>query len=51
MKLLKPFYLDKFGCTDVGYKRNQPLFLNENRYERIIDQILSGDFSNGLNKF
>lgn len=42
---LKPFYLDRFGCEDAGYKRGMPLFFNEERYERIIDEILSGDFS------
>ena len=41
----KPFYLDRFGCEDVGYERGMPLFLNEGRYERVIDEILSGDFS------
>lgn len=48
---LRPFYLDRYGCTDEGYRRNQPLFLNEDRYERFIDQILSGDFSNDLQPF
>ena len=24
-----PFYLDKYGCTDIGFQRSQPLFLNE----------------------
>lgn len=46
--ILKLFYVDKFGCIYVGFKRYQPLFLNEQRYERIMDQILSGDFSNIL---
>ena len=46
--VLKPFYLDRFGCSDIGFKRGQPLFLNEERYERIMDEILSGDFSRYL---
>ena len=45
---LRPFYLDKYGCADVGYKRGQPLFLNEERYDRFMDVILSGDFTNEL---
>ncbi|KAK8835926.1 hypothetical protein M9Y10_040307 [Tritrichomonas musculus] len=51
LRVLRPFYLDKYGCTDIGYERRGPLFLNEERYDRVIDQILSGDFSNGLNSF
>lgn len=43
-----PFYLDKYGCPDIGYKRAQPLFLNDEKYERFIDTILSGDFANFL---
>ena len=50
-RVLRPFYLDKYGCTDIGYQRRSPLFLNEERYDRVIDQILSGDFSNGLHPF
>ena len=42
---LKPFYLDRFGCEDIDYKRGMPLFFNEERYDRMIDEILSGDFS------
>lgn len=42
---LKPFFLDRFGCEDIDYKRGSPLFFNEERYERVIDEILSGDFS------
>lgn len=45
---LRPFYIDKYGCTDVGFERNQPLYLNEYRYQRIIDEVLSGDYSNYL---
>ena len=43
--ILKPFYLDKYGCSDFGNKRGEALFLNEFRYERTMDVILSGDFS------
>ena len=43
------FYVDKYGCMDIGYKRSQPLFLNEQRYEKCIDMVLSGDFSYILN--
>ncbi|KAK8841018.1 hypothetical protein M9Y10_027855 [Tritrichomonas musculus] len=46
-RILPPFYLDKYGCADVGFQRKEPIFLNEERYDRVIDQILSGDFSNG----
>ncbi|KAK8849983.1 hypothetical protein M9Y10_018577 [Tritrichomonas musculus] len=49
--LLRPFFLDKYGCTDVGFKREQPLFLSEEKYERTMDQILSGDFSSNLMPF
>lgn len=48
---LHPFYLDRYGCTDIGYTRNQPLFLNDVRYERFMDEVLSGDFSNDLHQF
>ena len=44
-----PFYLDKYGCPDVGFKRSQPLFFNEERYEKFVDKILSGEFTNSLN--
>lgn len=43
---LNPFFLDKYGSPDFGFARGQPLFLNEERYERVIDEILSGDFAN-----
>ena len=46
--LLSPFYLDKFGCTGVGYERGEPLFLNEEIYERVMDNVLSGEFLNGM---
>lgn len=42
---LKPFYLNLYMTPDIGYARLQPLTLNEKRYERFIDEILSGDFS------
>ena len=45
---LNPFYVDKFGFTEVNYNRNIPLFLNENNYEMFVDKILSGDFSYDL---
>ena len=48
---LRPFFLDKYGCTDVGFRRGQPLFLSEERYERFMDQILSGNFSSNLQLF
>lgn len=51
MKYLRPFYLDRYGCTDIGYQRMQPLFLSEERYERVMDQILAGEFSSGLDAF
>lgn len=43
-ELFKPFYLDKYGSADIGFKREQPLFLNEERYERFVDEVLSGTF-------
>lgn len=43
---LPTFYLDKYGCIDVGFKRSQPLFLNEEKFEKCVDMILSGDFAN-----
>lgn len=45
---LEPFYVDKFGCPDFSHMRNQPLLLNEEIYEKIIDRFLSGDFSYNL---
>ena len=45
---LDTFYVDRYGCPDVNHLRFQPLFLNEERYEKLIDQILSGDFSYNL---
>ena len=51
IKYLRPFYMDEYGCADIGFKRRLPLFLNEERYDRVMDQILSGDFSNGMEKF
>lgn len=45
---LEPFYVDKFGCPDISHRRNQPLLLNEEIYEKIIDRFLSGDFSYNL---
>ena len=50
-KIMKPFYLDKFGCIDIGFARKQALFLNEERYERVMDEILSGEFTNGIKPF
>lgn len=46
---LKPFYLDNFGCTNIGFIRNKPLFLYEEKYSRVTDLILSGDFSFYMN--
>ena len=48
---MRPFYVDKYGSADVGFNRNQQVFLNDERYERVIDEILSGDFSNKLEEF
>ena len=45
-----PFYLDKYGCPDIGFKRSQPLFFNEERFERFVDTILSGEFTNSLHR-
>lgn len=40
-----PFYLDMFGSPDIEFSRHRPLMLNEERYERLIDEIISGDFT------
>lgn len=42
---MRPFYLDMFGSPDIGFSRKRPLSLNEDRYERFIDEFLSGDFT------
>lgn len=47
---LRPFYVDNFGCPDIGFRRNKPLFLNEEKYGRVMDLILSGDFSFYINQ-
>ena len=41
----------EYGCTDIGSRKRLPLFLNEERFDRVMDQILSGDFSNGMENF
>ena len=46
--ILNPFYLDKYGFSDIGFFRSQPLFLNQELYERVIDDLLSGNFTNYL---
>ncbi|KAK8888725.1 hypothetical protein M9Y10_033459 [Tritrichomonas musculus] len=51
MVFMRPFYLDRYGCADIGYKRSQPLFLKEERYERVMDEIISGEFTNNLKYF
>ena len=43
-----PLYVDKYGCEQLNYERNLPIFLNDNNYESLIDKILSGDFSYDL---
>lgn len=45
---LDTFYLDKYGCTDISYLRSQLLYFNDERYERTVDLILSGDFAYSL---
>ena len=45
---LKPFYLDRYGSPDFEFSRGEPLYLNEERYERFIDDVLSGNFSNSI---
>lgn len=51
MSIMKPFFIDKYDCTNIGFQRSQPLFLNEERYERLMDQVLSGNFSSSLRPF
>lgn len=46
--ILNPFYLDKDGFSDIGFFRSQPLFLSQELYERVIDDVLSGNFTNYL---
>lgn len=48
---LMPTYFDKYGCIQLQYERNLPIFFNENSYEILIDKILSGDFSYDLLSF
>lgn len=48
LALLDVFYLDKYGCTDIGYKRSQPLFLNEELLDKCFDSVLSGNFASFL---
>lgn len=48
--ILDTFYLDKYGCTDIEYERSQPLFFNEEKYKKLIDVVLSGDFAYHLKK-
>ncbi|OHT13519.1 hypothetical protein TRFO_16279 [Tritrichomonas foetus] len=45
MGILPPFYLDKYGNPDHGYDRGQPLFFNDEKYEKLNDMILSGEFT------
>lgn len=48
---LSPFYLDKHGSPDIGYSRGQPLVLKEEKYERLVEDILSGEYSSYLKPF
>ena len=45
---LRPFYTDKVGDKDVGMKRGSLLYLNEPIIEEIIDEILSGSWTNSF---
>ena len=45
LAFLDVFYLDKYGCTDIGYKRSQPLFLNEELLDKWFDYVPSGNFA------
>ena len=42
---LDPIYIDKYGCQDIGYARSQPLFLSDDKLEKLMEEFLSGDFS------
>ncbi|KAK8890666.1 hypothetical protein M9Y10_035450 [Tritrichomonas musculus] len=42
---VKPFYVDADGEPDVGFKREEMLFFNEENYEEAVDCLLSGDFT------
>lgn len=48
MSQLDPFYLDKYVCPDIGHSRGMPLFFKEDKYEKMVDAILSGDFTNEM---
>lgn len=43
---LRPLYADKFGDRDIGMKRGSLLYLNEPSVEEIIDELLSGSWTN-----
>ena len=43
---LRPLYADKFGDRDIGMKRGSLLYLNEPSIEEIIDELLSGSWTN-----
>lgn len=45
---VRPFYVDKFGNKDIGMKQSFLLFLNENLRDKIIDNFLSGYWTNSI---
>ena len=45
-KSFKSFFFNKFGDTDVGIKNGHLLFLSKSKREEIIDNFLSGSWTN-----
>ena len=43
---LQPFYVDKFGDKDIGIRRGSLLYLSDSKREEIIDNFLSGAWTN-----
>ena len=46
---LRPFYVDKFGDRDIGMMQGSLLYLNESLRDEIIDNMLSGLWTNSIN--
>lgn len=45
---LQSFYVDKFGDKDIGIKRGSLLFVSDSKREEIIDNFLSGTWTNSF---
>ena len=42
----KPFYLDRFGDTDVGFKYHSYLTLDQEKYFTVFDDFLACNWAN-----